>query len=73
MRRYLLKAIVCLAVSLVMPWSLQAGTALDKIKKRGSLLIGVEPGFLPFEMRTPKDEWVGFDIETIVEVCLTHV
>ncbi|HYX34009.1 MAG TPA: transporter substrate-binding domain-containing protein [Oligoflexus sp.] len=65
MRRYLLKALMCLAVSLVTPWSLQAGPAVDKIKKRGTLQIGVEPGFLPFEMRTPKDEWVGFDVEMV--------
>lgn len=63
MRRYLLKALVCLVVSLGTPWSLEAGPALDKIKKRGSLQIGVEPGFLPFEMLTPKNEWVGFDVE----------
>lgn len=65
MRRYLLKAFVCLSVLLVGSASLQAGPAVDRIKKRGNLQIGVEPGFLPFEMRTPKDEWVGFDVEMV--------
>ncbi|WP_141733144.1 transporter substrate-binding domain-containing protein [Oligoflexus tunisiensis] len=63
MRRYLLKAILCLSVLLVTSGSLQAGPAVDRIKKSGTLKVGVEPGFLPFEMRTPKDEWVGFDVE----------
>ncbi len=63
MRRYLLKTLVSLVTVLILPWSAWAGTSLDAIKKRGTLRIGVEPGFLPFEMRTPKDEWVGFDIE----------
>ncbi len=45
--------------------SLSAFAGVDTIKKRGTLRVGVEPGFLPFEMRTPKDEWVGFDVEMI--------
>lgn len=36
---------------------------LDKIKKAGVLKIGMDPGFLPFEMRTPQGEYVGFDID----------
>lgn len=36
---------------------------LETIKSKGVLRIGIEPGFLPFEMRTPQGEWVGFDIE----------
>lgn len=63
MRRYLLKAMMSLVLFMIAPLGLQAGAGLDRIKKRGTLLLGVEPGFLPFEMRTPKDEWVGFDIE----------
>lgn len=37
--------------------------AVDKIKTNGTLRVGIEPGFLPFEMRTPQGEWVGFDID----------
>jgi polar amino acid transport system substrate-binding protein len=39
--------------------------SLDSLKKRGVLRVGMEPGFLPFEMRTPKGEWIGFDVEMI--------
>ena len=38
-------------------------SGLDKIKANGTLRIGIEAGFLPFEMRTPQGEWVGFDID----------
>jgi polar amino acid transport system substrate-binding protein len=63
MRRYVFKAFVSLTLLLLLPGLTQAAAALETIKKRGTLRIGVEPGFLPFEMRTPKDEWVGFDVE----------
>lgn len=36
--------------------------ALEKVKKSKVLKVGIEPGFLPFEMQTKKGEWVGFDI-----------
>lgn len=44
------------------PLSAQDKT-LDKIKSSGVLKIGMEAGFLPFEMRTPQGEWIGFDVE----------
>lgn len=47
----------------------QAFAGLQKIRERGSLKIGVEPGFLPFEMRTPQDVWVGFDVEMMNAFC----
>ncbi len=37
--------------------------SLAKVKAEGVLKVGIEPGFLPFEMRTPQGEWVGFDVE----------
>lgn len=36
---------------------------VERIKAAGVLRVGIEPGFLPFEMRTPQGEWVGFDID----------
>ena len=35
---------------------------LEKIKKRGSIIIGLEPGFMPFEMQTTSGEMIGFDV-----------
>lgn len=61
-RRVLLSLSLALSTFLVQPLS-AADESLNKIKKAGVLKIGVEPGFLPFEMRTPQGEWVGFDIE----------
>lgn len=49
--------------------SLPAFGGLQKVKERGSLKIGVEPGFLPFEMRTPQDVWVGFDVDMMNAFC----
>jgi polar amino acid transport system substrate-binding protein len=31
--------------------------------QEGKLTVGLETGFLPFEMLTPQQEWVGFDID----------
>ncbi len=42
-----------------------AASRLDELKKRGTLRVGMEPGFLPFEMQTPQGEWIGFDVEMI--------
>lgn len=37
-------------------------TTLETIKKRGEIRVGVEPGFLPFEMQTKTGAWLGFDV-----------
>lgn len=53
-----------LTLALVCLLSTQAkAKGLEDVKKRGVLKVGVEPGFLPFEMRSPKNEWLGFDVE----------
>ncbi len=58
--RHFIAIVLC---SLVSSLSLHASAAsLESVKQRGSIRIGVEPGFLPFEMQTPKGEWVGFDV-----------
>jgi polar amino acid transport system substrate-binding protein len=36
---------------------------LDEVKSSGVLKIGLEPGFLPFEMKLPSGAWEGFDVE----------
>ena len=39
-----------------------AGT-LDEIQKRGVLRVGMEPGYMPFELTNKKGEIVGFDVD----------
>lgn len=36
---------------------------LSDIKAKKELKIGVDPGFIPFEMKTPEGNWVGFDVD----------
>jgi polar amino acid transport system substrate-binding protein len=36
---------------------------LDEIKERGSLRVGTEPGYMPFELTNQKGEIIGFDID----------
>ena len=38
-------------------------STLNQILKRGELRVGLEPGYVPFEMRTKKGDLVGFDVE----------
>ncbi|RYZ78112.1 MAG: amino acid ABC transporter substrate-binding protein, partial [Proteobacteria bacterium] len=56
-------ALVLLSLLSLTPLHAEDKNILDKIRGNGVLKVGIEPGFLPFEMRTPQGEWVGFDIE----------
>lgn len=38
---------------------------LAEIKKRKEIVVGVDPGFIPFEMKKPSGAWVGFDVDMI--------
>jgi polar amino acid transport system substrate-binding protein len=38
-------------------------STLNAITARGELLVGLEPGYLPFEMKTKKGEIIGFDVD----------
>ncbi len=46
------------------PNSAKADTLAD-VKTRKELRVGLDPGFIPFEMKTPKGEMIGFDIDMI--------
>ncbi|MFH2092031.1 MAG: transporter substrate-binding domain-containing protein [Pseudomonadota bacterium] len=37
--------------------------ALEEIQKRGSLRVGMEPGYMPFELTNQKGEIIGFDVD----------
>jgi len=42
-----------------------AGDTLSEVKSRKELRVGLDPGFIPFEMKTPKGDMIGFDIDMI--------
>jgi len=39
-----------------------AGT-LEEIQKRGKLRVGMEPGYMPFELKNQKGQIIGFDVD----------
>jgi polar amino acid transport system substrate-binding protein len=47
----------------VLGTGIAAAGALDDIQKRGKLLVGMEPGYMPFELRNQKGEIIGFDVD----------
>ena len=61
MKRLVLTCVV-LAAFMLGTTSLFAG-ALDEIQKRGKLRVGMEPGYMPFELTNKKGEIIGFDVD----------
>lgn len=51
-----------LAFCVVLPGVASADT-LDNILDRGTLRVGMEPGYMPFEMTNKKGDIVGFDVD----------
>ncbi|MGP1580073.1 MAG: transporter substrate-binding domain-containing protein [Wolinella sp.] len=43
-------------------------STLNEIIKRGELRIGLEPGYLPFEMKDKKGNIIGFDVDIAREM-----
>ncbi len=46
-----------------MIFNLASAGALDDIQKRGTLRVGMEPGYMPFELTNQKGEIIGFDVD----------
>ncbi len=40
-----------------------AGSVLDEIVKRGELHVGLEAGYMPFELKNKQGDIVGFDVD----------
>jgi polar amino acid transport system substrate-binding protein len=38
-------------------------STLNTILTRGELIVGLDPGYIPFEMKTKKGELIGFDVD----------
>ena len=62
MTRLVRRLAVILSLALILPLGARAGT-LDEILKRGTLRVGLEPGYMPFEMTNQKGEIIGFDVD----------
>ncbi len=43
-------------------------STLEEIVKRGELLVGLEAGYLPFEMADKKGNFIGFDVDVAKEM-----
>ncbi len=62
MKRVKIVLACLLALCVVLP-SLASASALDEIQDRGVLRVGMEPGYMPFEMTNQKGEIIGFDVD----------
>jgi polar amino acid transport system substrate-binding protein len=62
-----MKRLVMMFVVLAMALTLTAGSvlagALEEIQKRGKLRVGMEPGYMPFEIMNKKGKIIGFDVD----------
>ncbi len=47
---------------------LQKASTLEKIIQRGTLRVGLEAGYMPFEMTDKKGKIVGFDVDMVTEM-----
>jgi polar amino acid transport system substrate-binding protein len=59
------KVSLLLAVLVALAFTATAGIAgtLEEIQKRGKLRVGMEPGYMPFELKNQKGEIIGFDVD----------
>ncbi len=56
-----------LALGAALP-AVASANALDEITKRGTLRVGLEPMYIPFEMNNKKGEIMGFDVDMAKEM-----
>jgi len=63
MKKITMLLAVILAVVTFSSGSVFAADALTEIQKRGVLRVGMEPGYMPFELTNKKGEIIGFDVD----------
>jgi polar amino acid transport system substrate-binding protein len=63
MKKLSLFFVVALAVLTFSVGAALAADTLSEIQKRGKLRIGMEPGYMPFELTNQKGEIIGFDVD----------
>ncbi len=64
-RAFLILGIPLIATLFLPQATYAASDSLDQIQAKKVLRVGLDPGFFPFEMKTPKGDMVGFDIDMI--------
>ncbi len=62
MKAIKLLSVCCLALGLLLPLTATADV-LDEIQQRGVLRVGLEPGYMPFELTNQRGEIIGFDVD----------
>ena len=62
MKKIAMLCLFLLAAASFAVTSVSAGV-LDEIQKRGTLRVGMEPGYMPFELTNQKGEIIGFDVD----------
>ncbi len=67
MKKLALLLAVVLALFTVQAGSVSAG-ALEDIQKRGTFRVGIEPGYMPFELTNQKGEIIGFDVDMVKRI-----
>jgi polar amino acid transport system substrate-binding protein len=59
----MMRALLLLFSALWLPVAGAQQSTLDEILKRGELRVGLEAGYMPFEMRDKKGDIIGFDVD----------
>lgn len=63
MKKLSLFVAVALAVFTFTAGAAFSADTLSEIQKRGKLRVGMEPGYMPFELTNQKGEIIGFDVD----------
>lgn len=63
MKKITLLLAIVLAVVTFSSGSAFAADSLAEIQKRGVLRVGMEPGYMPFELTNKKGDIIGFDVD----------
>jgi polar amino acid transport system substrate-binding protein len=63
MKKLSLLVAVALAMLTCSAGTVFAADTLAEIQKRGTLRVGMEPGYMPFELTNKKGEVIGFDVD----------
>ena len=64
----ILNLILSISLLLGLSTTVLAGDALNEILKRGTLLVGMEAGYMPFELRAKTGDIIGFDVDMTKEM-----
>jgi len=64
MRKLVLALLVLVTANLfAADLDLWKNSTLNKIVQRGELIVGMEPGYMPFEMKDKKGRIIGYDVD----------